>query len=81
MSETTNTQTQEKIEEQSISDYETETVPLSVFILDNVAYFRDAKKNKLYRRIKEKTIGPYVGRYDPQTDSLVTDVPDSDDES
>lgn len=72
---------EEKMEEQSISDYETETVSLSVFILDNVVYFRDAKKNKLYRRIKEKTIGPYIGRYDPQTDSLVTDVPDSDDES
>lgn len=74
------THLEEKIEELAVSDYETETVPLTVFILDNTVYFRDAKKNKLYRRIKEKTIGPYIGRYDPQTDSLVTDIPDSDDE-
>lgn len=74
------THMEEKIEECSISDYETETVPLSIFILDTTVYFRDVKKNKLYRRIKEKTIGSYVGRYDPQTDSLVTDIPDSDEE-
>lgn len=72
---------EEKMEELSISDYETETIPLSIFVLDNVTYFRDAQKNKLYRRIKEKTIGAYVGRYDPGSDSLVTDIPDSDDES
>jgi hypothetical protein len=74
------THKEEEMEEHSIEDYETEDVILSIFILDGTVYFRDAKKNKLYRRIKEKTIGQYVGRYDPYTDSLVTDVPDSDDE-
>ena len=74
------THLEQSIEEQSLSDYETETVPISIFILDNVVYFRDSKKNKLYRRIKEKTFGPYVGRYDSYTDSIVTDIPDSDDE-
>ncbi len=69
-----------EIEEHDIEDYETEEVRLSIFILDGTVYFRDSKKNKLYRRIKEKTIGQYVGRYDPYTDSIVTDVPDSDDE-
>jgi hypothetical protein len=69
-----------EIEEHDIEDYETEEVLLSIFILDGTVYFRDSKKNKLYRRIKEKTIGQYVGRYDPYTDSIVTDVPDSDDE-
>lgn len=74
------THLEQSIEEQSLSDYETEIIPFSIFILDNVVYFRDSKKNKLYRRIKEKTIGQYVGRYDSYTDSIVTDIPDSDDE-
>jgi hypothetical protein len=71
---------EETLEENSISDYETETVPLTLFTLHEVVYFRDATKNKLYRRIKEKTLGPYVGRYDPISDKLVTDIPDSDEE-
>jgi hypothetical protein len=74
------THLEQSIEEQSLSEYETEDVLLSIFILDNVVYFRDSKKNKLYRRIKEKTIGPYIGRYEPSTDSIMTDIPDSDDE-
>jgi len=74
------THKEETMEEHDIQDYETEEVTLSIFILDGTVYFKDSAKNKLYRRIKEKTIGQYVGRYDPYTDSLVTDVPDSDDE-
>lgn len=74
------THKEESVEEQDLQDYEMEEVRLSIFILDGTVYFRDTKKNKLYRRIKEKTIGQYVGRYDPQTDSVVTDIPDSDDE-
>jgi hypothetical protein len=74
------THLEETIEEESISDYESEIVTFSIFIHDNVVYFRDSKKNKLYRRMKEKTIGQYVGRYEPQTDTVVTDIPDSDDE-
>jgi hypothetical protein len=64
-----------------IDDFEIEYVKLSVFTLSDVSYFRDAKKNKLYKRIKEKTVGAYVGRYDPRSESVYTDVPDSDDES
>jgi hypothetical protein len=26
-------------------------------------------------------VGPYVGRYDPYTETIHTDIPDSDDES
>ena len=58
--------------------YEIEYVKLSVFTLGDVTYFRDPKKNKLYKRIKEKMIGAYVGRYDGET--IHTDVPDSDEE-
>lgn len=75
------THLEETVEEHSISDYETEVISLSLFQHNETSYFRDAKKNKLYRRIKEKTIGPYIGRYDPTTDTIMTDVPDSDDES
>jgi hypothetical protein len=52
-----------------------------VFSLGDATYFRDSKKNKLYKKIKEKTIGCYVGRYDPATETVHTDVPDSDDEA
>ena len=72
---------EETMEETSLSDYETEWVPLTLFSLNDTLYFRDARKNKLYRRIKEKTLGPYVGRYDPLTESLNTEIPDSDAES
>jgi hypothetical protein len=71
---------EEAMEEHSLSDYETETVPLRAFILQGTTYYRDENKNKLYRQIKEKIIGPYVGRYDPFTEALVTDIPDSDEE-
>jgi hypothetical protein len=71
---------EEEMEEHTLSDYETEIVPLRVFVLNDITYYRDEKKNKLYRRIKEKTLGPYVGRYDPIAETLVTDVPDSDEE-
>lgn len=68
-------------EEVDTDGFEIEYVKLSVFSLGDATYFRDSKKNKLYKKIKEKTIGCYVGRYDPTTETVHTDVPDSDDES
>ena len=59
--------------------YEIEYVKLSLFTIGDSTYFRDSKKNKLYKRLKDK-IGGYVGRYDPRTESIHADVPDSDDE-
>jgi hypothetical protein len=69
------------MEEFDTDGFEVEYVRLSTFEHESQTYFRDSKKNKLYKKIKEKTIGSYVGRYDPDTDSIHTDVPDSDDES
>ena len=60
--------------------YEIEYVKLSLFSVGDSTYFRDSKKNKLYQRIKEKTIGRYVGRYNARTETIHTDIPDSDDE-
>ena len=66
------------IEEFDTDGFEIEYVRLSTFEHESQMYFRDSKKNKLYKKIKEKTIGSYVGRYDPDTDTIHTDVPDSD---
>jgi len=75
------THIEQTMEPHRLDDYEVEYVPLTIFIYDNVVYFRDARKNKLYRRVKEKTAGSYIGRYDTATDAILTDIPDSDDES
>ncbi len=68
------------LEQIDTSDYEIEYVRLTPFEANGTTYFRDSKKNKLYKKIKEKGIGPYVGRWNPNTDSIITDIPDSDDE-
>lgn len=75
------THMEQEREEVDTDGFEIEYVKLSVFALGDVTYFRDSKKNKLYKKIKEKTIGGYVGRYDPVTETIYTDVPDSDDEA
>jgi len=75
------THMEQEREEVDTDGFEIEYVKLSVFVLGDATYFRDSKKNKLYKKIKEKTIGSYVGRYDPSTETVHTDVPDSDDES
>ena len=70
----------EEREEVDTDGFEIEYVKLSMFSLNDVSYFRDSKKNKLYKKIKEKTIGTYVGRYDPLTETIDHEVPDSDEE-
>ena len=69
------------LEEIDSEGYEIEYVKLQSFEVGQATYFRDSTKNKLYRKIKEKGIGPYVGRWNPDTDSIQTDIPDSDDEN
>jgi hypothetical protein len=71
---------EQQIEEIDANDYEIEYVPLTFIDIDHTTYFRDAN-NKLYQKIKEKIIGPYVGRYCPHTESICTEVPDSDEEN
>ena len=68
-------------EEVDTDGFEIEYVKLSIFSIGDTTYFRDSKKNKLYKKIKDKTIGSYVGRYDPVSETIHTDVPDSDDEA
>ena len=75
------THIEQQMEEVDANDYEIEYVPLTFIEIGHTTYFRDSKKNKLYQKIKEKIIGPYVGRYCPHTESICTDIPDSDEEN
>ncbi len=68
------------LEEFDTDGYEIEYVKLTPFEHKSSTYFRDNTKNKLYKKIKDNGIGEYVGRYNPDTDSIISDIPDSDDE-
>ena len=68
------------LEEFDTDDYEIEYVKLSVIEIDKKSYFIDSKKGKLYKKIKDKEIGPYLGRLNVETNTIVSDIPDSDDE-
>ena len=67
-------------EEVYIDDYEIEHIQLYPFEHNHVHYFKDPVKNKLFDRI-HGALGAYIGRYDPYTETIRTDIPDSDDES
>jgi hypothetical protein len=67
-------------EEVYIDDYEMEHIQLYPFEHKHVHYFRDPINNKLFDRIRG-ALGAYIGRYDPYTETIRTDIPDSDDES
>ena len=71
---------EEKIEEIDTHDFEVEYVILTHIEIDKTLYYHDSKKQKLYEIIKNKQIGPYIGRYCPRTELICTDVPDSDEE-
>lgn len=73
------THIEKEIEEFCTDDYEVEYVKLTPFKHNNITYFREPIKNKLFER-KSKTIGAYIGRYDSYTDTIRTDIPDSDSE-
>ena len=68
-----------KLEEIDTNGYTIQYIKLVLFDANGVSYFRDAAKNKLYKKIKD-TIGSYIGRWNPNTDSIIDDIPDSDEE-
>jgi hypothetical protein len=74
------THIENKLEEIDSEGFKIEYVKLAVFEVGQATYFRDSIKNKLYKKIKDKGIGAYVGRWNPDTESIVNDIPDSDDE-
>lgn len=71
---------EEKIEEIDTQNYDIEYVILTHLEIEKTIYYHDTKKQKVYEIIKNKEIGPYVGRYCPHKQVICTDVPDSDDE-
>ena len=73
------THIEKEIEEFFTDEYEVEYIKLIPFEHNDILYFREPIKNKLFER-KSKMIGAYIGRYDSYTDTIRTDIPDSDSE-
>jgi hypothetical protein len=69
-----------KLEEIDSEEFQVEYIKLTLFETNGSTYFRDNNKNKLYKKIKDKGIGAYIGRWNPDTDSIIHNIPDSDDE-
>jgi hypothetical protein len=68
-----------KFEEFDTEGYEIVHVKLENFELNGNEYYREPIKNKMYKKQKNG-IGPYLGRYYPETDEIDADIPDSDEE-
>jgi hypothetical protein len=64
-------------EECYLDDYEIEYIKLSPFEHNGMMYLKDSQKNKLFER-KQNGVGNYIGRYDSYTETIRTDIPDSD---
>jgi hypothetical protein len=55
-----------------------ETVRLVLLEHAGKTYYHDPNKHKLYTRTGAKSVGAYVGRWDPRRECIFTDVHDSD---
>jgi hypothetical protein len=55
-----------------------ETVRLVLLEHAGKTYYHDPNKHKLYTRTGAKSVGAYVGRWDPRRECICTDVHDSD---
>lgn len=75
------THIEETMEEVDLGEYEVQYVTLTPIQIDETTYYIDQQKQKVFRRIRDKQVGEYIGRYDPATQRIHTDIPDSDDES
>lgn len=73
------THMEKTMEEFDTDGFEIKYVSLVPFEVNDTNYFRDRKKEKLYKNTKG-SIGHYVGRWDPDMESIHTEVPDSDEE-
>ncbi len=75
------THIENNLEKVDADGYTIEYIRLTAFDVGEVTYYRDSAKNKLYKKLKEKSVGPYVGRWNPDLGAIVSDIPDSDDEN
>lgn len=61
-----------------LKDIEIVKIVVKPFTHNDTSYFRDVKKNKLYAVGQDKRPSRYVGRWDPESETLDTEFPDSD---
>ena len=61
-----------------LTDLEVIKIVVRPFQVNETNYFRDVTKNKLYSVGKDKRPSTYVGRWNPETESIDTEFPDSD---
>jgi hypothetical protein len=61
-----------------LQDIEVVKILVKPFNYKDTNYFRDASKNKLYSVGKDKRPLAYVGRWNPETETIDTEFPDSD---
>jgi hypothetical protein len=53
-------------------------VVIRPFTHNDVTYWRDSEREKVYRRMKDGRRGEYLGRWDSRLEQIVKDAPDSD---
>ena len=70
---------EENMETLAIEDVE--VVSVTIMEYDSRKYYCDERKGKLYEVGKANKVGNYVGRWNPRTSTIETDIPDSDAEN
>lgn len=53
-------------------------VVLRTFTHNDITYWRDIEREKIYRRLKDGRRGEYLGRWDSRQSQIIKDAPDSD---
>lgn len=69
------THLEKELEALTVDDVE--IIRVAPFEYDGRKYFRDERKNKLYKAVAAAP-GPYIGRWNPRLSAVETDIPDSD---
>ena len=69
------THLEKELEALTVDDVE--IIRVAPFEHDGRKYFRDERKNKIYKAMATAP-GPYIGRWNPRLSAVETDIPDSD---
>lgn len=69
------THLEKELEALTVDDVE--IIRVAPFEHDGRKYFRDERKNKIYKAVAAAP-GPYIGRWNPRLSAVETDIPDSD---
>jgi hypothetical protein len=65
-------------EEEPLDISTTEIIKVQPFEHEEIQYYREPIKNKLYKRKANGSVGDYVGRWSPKEQALNEEIPDSD---